>query len=161
MRTYVTCDPDHSGMFLARTRGEVDYQTHLNATKTKVIEIWRKEDMVSNDAWVWPRAQICAELRYLYRRDVYWRTFVRSVRRLRGRHGRAIPYHCLATFNLRPAFFERAFCGLNQFWYRIENFRGCTVELRPVSAYRMRELMEQCSGSWVVAYTEQAIETEV
>ena len=148
-------------MFLARTRGEVDYQHYLNALPAQVIEIWRNQDIVSNDAWVWPRAQICAEFKYLDRLGVYWRTFVRSERRLRARHRREIPYHCLATFNLRPAFFEREFCELTQFWSRIESPRGCTVELPPVFAYRMREFMDPSSGWWVVAYTEQAIKTAV
>ena len=148
-------------MFLTRTRGEVDYQHYLNAITTQVIETWRNQNIVSHDAWVWPRAQICAEFKYLDRRGVYWRTFVRSERHLRARHGRAIPYHCLATFNLRYAFFERAFCELTQFWSRIESPRGFTVELPPVFTHRMRELMDPSSGWWVVAYTEQAIKTAV
>ena len=154
MHTYVTCDPEHSAMFLARTRGEVDYHNHLNEIPTQVIETSRNQDIVSNYAWVRPRAQICAEFRYLDRRGVYWRTFVLSELRLHARHGRAIPYHCLATFNLRHAFFERAFCVLTQFWSRIESPRGCTVELPPVFAYSMRELRNPSSDWWVVAYTE-------
>ena len=161
MRTYVTCDPDHSGMFLPRTRGEVDYQNHLNVITTQVIETWRNQEIVSNDAWVWPREQICAEFRYLDRRGVYWRTFVRSEHRLWARHGRAIPYHCLATFNLRPAFLKRTFCGLTQCWSRIESPWGCTVALPPVFSYCMRELMDPSSGWRVVAYTDQAIKTAV
>ena len=47
MRTYVACDPKHSGMFISRTRGVNDYQNHLNAIPAQVIETWRNEDIVS------------------------------------------------------------------------------------------------------------------
>ena len=52
MRTYVACDPDQSGIFLARTRGEVNYQTHLDALTPQAKEAWRGQDIVSNDDWV-------------------------------------------------------------------------------------------------------------
>ena len=108
---------------------------HLDALTPKAIEAWRGQDIVSHVAWVWSRAQKGAEFRYLDRPGVYWETFVRSKRRLRAMHGRAIPYHCLATFNLRPAFFERAFYGLTKFWSRIESPRVYTVELPLVFSY--------------------------
>ena len=100
MRTYVACDPNQSGMMLVHTRGEVDYHVRLDPLKLQVIEDSRGQEIVSNDAWVRPRAQICAVFRYLDRHGVYWLTFVRSKRCFRARHGREIPYLCLATFNL-------------------------------------------------------------
>ena len=75
---------------------------------------------MSNDSWVWSFAQICAEIWYLDPCGVYWQTFVRSESRLRVRNGREIPCHWLASFSLRPTFFERAFWRLTRFWSWIE-----------------------------------------
>ena len=159
IQTYTRCDPASSGMFLVRTRGESDYFDRLVAIPDARIESWRGREIVSNDAWVWPRAQLCAEFRFIRKRGAYWRTFVKNTRRLRAKHGRAIPYQCLATFNLAPEFFRRAFCELTRFWSRIECPRGCNVELPMVFTYKMRELMDPDSGWWVVAYTEMAVKT--
>jgi hypothetical protein len=161
LKTYIPCNPDRSGMFLVRTRGEVDYLEHLDAIDPNVIEGWRGQNIVSNDAWVWPRAQIVAEFRYMTSRGRFWRVYIRNERRLRARHGRAIPYHCLTTFALRGTYFQRAFAELTQFWSRLEVPRGCLAELPMVFTYRMRELMDPESGWWVVAYTEYAMKAAV
>ena len=102
-------------MFLVRAHGEVDYLVALDAIPNAVIEGCRGQGIVADEAWLWPRAQLLSQFRFAKKRGTYLGTFVRNERRLRNGHGYPIPYQCLATFGLVPAWFERAFCSLTAF----------------------------------------------
>ena len=150
-------DPAHSGMFLYRTFGEMDYLEALNGITPELIASWRGQELCHDDAWVWTKPQLKAEFRYTRKVGPHWTVNVKNERRLRSRYGRPVPYQCLSTFGVRRSFMERAFCELTGYWSRIEVPRGCSAELPMVFSYKMRELMDPQSGWWVVAYTEFAV----
>ena len=55
---------------------EIDYLEGLDAIPNSVIEGWRGQSIVANEAWVWPRAQILAQFRFVKKRGVYRNKFV-------------------------------------------------------------------------------------
>ena len=131
-----------SCMFVFRTNGEVGYFDNLNAIPATQIAAWSGERTSSMDAWCFTKPQLVAEFRYLRKRGSYFDVFVRNERRMRSRHGRAVPYQCLSTFKLSPRHFESAFPLLTQFWLAIEVPRGCSAELPVVFTYKAEQLMD-------------------
>lgn len=73
---------------------------------------------------------------------------------MRSKHGLAVPYQCLTTFDTGGCFRDSAFPRLTSFWRRIEMRHACPAELPPVYTYKAEEFMDPNSGWWVVAYTE-------
>lgn len=115
---------------------------------------------MSNDAWVWEQAQICAESRYIKKCGVYWNTFVKNQRFLHSWTARPIIYQCLETFCLVPAWIERAFCRLTAVWSKLKVPHGGIAELLMIFSYNMLELMDPESRWWVFACVELDLKTD-
>lgn len=57
LRSETLC-PGQEGMFLHRTRGEVEYLESLSEIQEERLEAWRGAAYVDPSPWVWNRAQL-------------------------------------------------------------------------------------------------------
>lgn len=158
IRSWVQPRDEDSCVCFHRTQGEIEYATSLASIPSTAIDGWRGRHIVSDEAWVWPKAQLRAEFRYIRKGGLYWR-WVHDERRFRSKFGRAIPYQCVTVFSMKDSYFRKAFCGLPNHWRTIEVPMSCAVESPMIFSYRARQLMDPQSGWWVVAYTEFAVKT--
>ena len=146
-------------MFVYRTRGEVDYVQALSEIPVATIEGWRGRMMVTQQALCFTKPQLRVEFRFLSKNSRYWQEQVRGERRARTMTGLAIPFQCPQFHLMKNGARHRAFAKLTLGWTHIEVPRGCSVELPPVFSYKVRALLDQNSGWWVVAYTEHIAKT--
>lgn len=99
-------------MFVHRTRCEITYLECFREIRQECLDARRSAGLVDPTTWIWNRSELCVEFRYLRKNSSYWNVFCRNERRLRSKHGRAIPYQCLATFGLGLEFFRRGLARL-------------------------------------------------
>ena len=95
-------------MFLPRTNGKIPYIDGLCAILMNRLTQWRGQELIEMDAYLYNRPQLKAEFRYVRNTGAYWSS-IRNERQYRSKLGRAVPYQCLALFEVRDSYKERAF----------------------------------------------------
>lgn len=106
LNTEVLCSVGEP-MFIHLTRGEIEYPERLREISEECLNGWCGTKCVDMATWVWKRAQLHVDFRYLRKTDNYWNFFCRNERRLRSKHSRATSYQFLATIGLRYSVFHR------------------------------------------------------
>lgn len=94
-------------MFCYRTHREMSYLDALNGVPTSTIDEWSGMDFVAQDAWVWLKAYVRVDSRYI-RESAFW-DGCNEERRWMSRWGREIPLHALHVFSVRASFVANAF----------------------------------------------------
>lgn len=87
-------------MFYFRTQYEMDYLDALNGIPSSTIDEWSDMDFVARDSWVWYKAYLRVELRYV-RKSGGLCGGCDKERNRRSRWGRAIQSYALHVFTVR------------------------------------------------------------